>query len=124
MRIIVSLSLTLPTFTINAGFNSGPGSSIFVFSGRQTVDAGDSPTKSSFIGSAREFTYLHCGDFRACPAHILHPAIRGQRLDIVYLDTTYLNPKVSEIPHSFGYTDVLRTTILSIVLFPASNTHY
>ncbi|KAF8603867.1 DRMBL-domain-containing protein [Ceratobasidium sp. AG-I] len=73
--------------------NHCPGSSLFVFTGKQTIDAGDSPIKSSFIGSNRQFTYLHCGDFRACPGHALHPAICGQRLDTVYLDTTYLNPK-------------------------------
>ncbi|KAH7327710.1 DRMBL-domain-containing protein [Rhizoctonia solani] len=73
--------------------NHCPGSSLFVFSGRQTTDAGDSPVKSSFVGSDRQFTYLHCGDFRACPAHALHPSIHGKRLDTVYLDTTYLNPK-------------------------------
>ena len=39
------------------------------------------------------FRYLHCGDFRACPRHILHPSISGKVIDVVYLDTTYLNPK-------------------------------
>ncbi|KAF8749129.1 DRMBL protein [Rhizoctonia solani] len=76
--------------------NHCPGSSLFVFSGRQTIDAGDSPIKSPFVGSDRHFTYLHCGDFRACPAHALHPAIHGQKLDTVYLDTTYLNPKLAK----------------------------
>jgi DNA cross-link repair 1A protein len=38
----------------------------------------------------RDFRILHCGDFRASPAHIHHPAIRGKYMDIVYLDTTYL----------------------------------
>jgi len=38
----------------------------------------------------RTFRILHCGDFRASPEHILHPAIRGKYLDAVYLDTTYL----------------------------------
>ncbi|CAE7146277.1 unnamed protein product [Rhizoctonia solani] len=73
--------------------NHCPGSSMFVFSGKQTIDAGDSPIKSPFVGSDRQFTYLHCGDFRASPAHALHPAIHGRKLDAVYLDTTYLNPK-------------------------------
>ncbi|CAE6447584.1 unnamed protein product [Rhizoctonia solani] len=75
------------------GANHCPGSSLFVFSGRQTIDAGDPPVKSPFVGSDRQFTYLHCGDFRACPAHTLHPAIHGKKLDAVYLDTTYLNPQ-------------------------------
>lgn len=39
------------------------------------------------------FRYLHCGDFRACPQHILHPQVKGRKIDAVYLDTTYLNPK-------------------------------
>ncbi|KAG9119609.1 hypothetical protein FRC07_005296 [Ceratobasidium sp. 392] len=80
--------------------NHCPGSSLFVFKGKQTMDAGDSPIKSTFVGSGRTFTYLHCGDFRACPAHVVHPAIRGQRIDIVYLDTTYLNPKYCFPPQS------------------------
>ncbi|KAI0306093.1 DNA repair metallo-beta-lactamase-domain-containing protein [Multifurca ochricompacta] len=49
--------------------------------GPQTVDAGDSTYKSSHVGSTRIFRYLHCGDFRA------------KRIDIIYLDTTYLNPR-------------------------------
>ncbi|KAG9100370.1 hypothetical protein FRC06_004202 [Ceratobasidium sp. 370] len=80
--------------------NHCPGSSLFVFTGKQTIDAGDSPIKSAFVGSSRLFTYLHCGDFRACPAHALHPAIQGQRIDIVYLDTTYLSPKYCFPPQS------------------------
>ncbi|KAG8740556.1 hypothetical protein FRC10_004172 [Ceratobasidium sp. 414] len=86
-----------PTWLIDGSFTlQGPGSSLFVFTGKQTVDAGDSPVKSAFVGSNRLFTYLHCGDFRACPAHALHPAIQGQRIDIVYLDTTYLSPKLAK----------------------------
>lgn len=72
----------------------GPGSSLFLFEGKQTVNAGDSTFKSPFVGSSKMFRYLHCGDFRASPQHVLHPAIKGMHLDIVYLDTTYLNPKV------------------------------
>ena len=73
---------------------AGPGSCLFLFEGAQTVNAGDSAFKSPAVGSARVFRYLHCGDFRASPAHVRHPAIRGKRIDHVYLDTTYLDPKV------------------------------
>jgi DNA cross-link repair 1A protein len=71
---------------------SGPGSSIFLFEGKRTIHAGDSPYPPKFLGSKRVFRYLHCGDFRASPKHILHPAIKKAALDEVYLDTTYLNP--------------------------------
>jgi len=77
---------------------TGPGSSLFLFEGLQTVDAGDSSFTSPFIGSSRAFRYLHCGDFRASPRHVLHPAVKGKNLHHVYLDTTYLDPKVRELP--------------------------
>ncbi|KZT51302.1 DRMBL-domain-containing protein [Calocera cornea HHB12733] len=95
------LPLNTPTLLPNTGdvrvtlleANHCPGSVLFLFSGRQTVNAGDSPIPSPFVGSKRAFRYLHCGDFRACPRHALHPEVRGKRLDLLYLDTTYLNPK-------------------------------
>ncbi|KAG8949964.1 hypothetical protein FRC04_008043 [Tulasnella sp. 424] len=73
--------------------NHCPGSSLFLFKGKQTVNAGDSGFNSPYVGSSKVFRYLHCGDFRASPRHVLHPAIKGYKLDIVYLDTTYLNAK-------------------------------
>ncbi|ORX37648.1 DNA repair metallo-beta-lactamase-domain-containing protein [Kockovaella imperatae] len=73
--------------------NHCPGSSIFLFEGPQTVNAGDSTIKSPYVGSKRIFRYLHCGDFRACPKMVLHPAIARARIDTCYLDTTYLNPR-------------------------------
>ncbi|KZV96408.1 DRMBL-domain-containing protein [Exidia glandulosa HHB12029] len=76
--------------------NHCPGSSLFLFTGKQTVNAGDSTIKSSGVGTGKVYRYLHCGDFRASPAHVLHPAIKGKKLDLVYLDTTYLNAKVIE----------------------------
>jgi DNA cross-link repair 1A protein len=58
------------------------------------VNAGDNTYKSPFVGSSRVFRYLHCGDFRACPQHVLHSEVKGKKIDAVYLDTTYLDPKV------------------------------
>ncbi|KDR80637.1 hypothetical protein GALMADRAFT_240985 [Galerina marginata CBS 339.88] len=78
--------------------NHCPGSCLFFFEGRQTINAGDSTFKSSFIGSSKTFRYLHCGDFRASPKHILHPAVKGKAIDHVYLDTTYLDPKYTFPP--------------------------
>ena len=62
------------------------------------MNAGDSVYKSHFVGSNRIFRYLHCGDFRASPRHVLHPAVKGKRIDHVYLDTTYLDPKYTFPP--------------------------
>ena len=74
--------------------NHCPGSCIMLFEGRQTAHILPYTRRSPHIGSARIFRYLHCGDFRACPAQIRHPALaNGPRIDIVYLDTTYLNPR-------------------------------
>ncbi|PGH03437.1 hypothetical protein AJ80_08685 [Polytolypa hystricis UAMH7299] len=74
--------------------NHCPGSSLFLF--EKTVGKGTNP---------KVHRILHCGDFRACPAHVQHPLLRPdvldlasgktkqQRIDVCYLDTTYLNPK-------------------------------
>ncbi|KAM0420529.1 hypothetical protein ACHAPT_011698 [Fusarium lateritium] len=76
--------------------NHCPGSSLFLF--QKTMKHG--------IGS-RVQRILHCGDFRACPAHVKHPLlkpelvdsisgkVKQQKIDICYLDTTYLNPRYS-----------------------------
>lgn len=82
---------------ISSMYASGPGSCLFLFCGKQTINAGDSSFHSPFVGTERVFRYLHCGDFRACPEHVLHPAVMGKKLDLIYLDTTYLDPKVCSI---------------------------
>ncbi|GAP86052.1 putative DNA repair metallo-beta-lactamase [Rosellinia necatrix] len=81
--------------------NHCPGSSLFLFQKR--IGKGPNP---------RAQRILHCGDFRACPAQVAHPllkpdivdAISGkvkqQRIDICYLDTTYLNPRYSFPPQN------------------------
>ena len=75
--------------------NHCPGSSLFLF--EKTVGKGKNP---------RVQRVLHCGDFRACPAHVQHPKLRPdivdsvtkrniaqQKIDVCYLDTTYLTPR-------------------------------
>jgi DNA cross-link repair 1A protein len=74
--------------------NHCPGSSLFLF--EKTVGRGANP---------KVIRILHCGDFRACPAHVNHPLLRPdivdaisgktrqQIIDTCYLDTTYLTPK-------------------------------
>ncbi|KAH1627134.1 DNA cross-link repair protein PSO2/SNM1 [Aspergillus fumigatus] len=74
--------------------NHCPGSAIFLFEKQM----GSGP-------SARVQRILHCGDFRASPTHVQHVLLRpevddpttGQRrqqkIDVCYLDTTYLSPK-------------------------------
>ena len=72
--------------------NHCPGSSLFLF--------------EKVIGvKPQSQRVLHCGDFRACRAHIEHPLLRPdiidmvsgetkeQKIDVCYLDTTYLNPR-------------------------------
>ncbi|KAI1814069.1 DRMBL-domain-containing protein [Poronia punctata] len=76
--------------------NHCPGSSLFLF--EKKVGKGT---------NARAQRILHCGDFRACPAQVAHPLLRPetldavsgkvkqQKIDVCYLDTTYLNPRYS-----------------------------
>lgn len=79
--------------------NHCPGSSLFLFEKIMT----NGPTD-------RVQRILHCGDFRACLAHVNHSLlkpdivdsisgkIKQQKIDICYLDTTYLNPRYSFPP--------------------------
>lgn len=81
--------------------NHCPGSSLFLF----LKKFGDGPR-------AHTKRILHCGDFRACPAHVNHPLLmpntvdtltgklKQQKIDYCYLDTTYLNPRYSFPPQS------------------------
>lgn len=79
--------------------NHCPGSSLFLF--EKTVGS---------VSNRRKQRILHCGDFRACPAQATHPLLRPdvvdaisgksrqQKIDVCYLDTTYLNPRYSFPP--------------------------
>lgn len=53
---------------------------------------------------------LHTGDFRATTKHINHPLLRASSLDILYLDTTYLDPK-----HTFPSQDMVIDTIVKFI---------
>ncbi|KAI1114382.1 DRMBL-domain-containing protein [Nemania sp. NC0429] len=85
--------------------NHCPGSSLFLF--EKMIGKGPNP---------RTQRILHCGDFRACPVQVAHPLLRPdsvdrisgkvkqQKIDVCYLDTTYLNPRYSFPPQD----DVIR----------------
>ncbi|CAD0089822.1 unnamed protein product [Aureobasidium vineae] len=74
--------------------NHCPGSSLYLF--EKPLSKGPDPKLQRI---------LHCGDFRACRMHLEHPLLRPdvqdhitgknkeQKIDVCYLDTTYLNPK-------------------------------
>ena len=80
--------------------NHCPGSSLFLF--EKTVQTRGRGSSTQRI--------LHCGDFRACAAHVEHPLLRPetldavtgrsrqQKIDVCYLDTTYLSPRYSFPP--------------------------
>lgn len=74
--------------------NHCPGACLFLFEGPRTV-----PVTRSGPAASQEVRYLHCGDFRACPAQTAHPALEKQ-VDIVYLDTTYLHPQYNFPPQA------------------------
>ncbi|ROW00357.1 hypothetical protein VMCG_07280 [Cytospora schulzeri] len=90
--------------------NHCPGSSLFLFE-----KAVSNPNAHANSKEKRVQRILHCGDFRACPAHMEHPPlkpetidalgkVKQQKIDVCYLDTTYLNPRYSFPPQN----DVIR----------------
>ncbi|KAI7343973.1 DRMBL-domain-containing protein [Hortaea werneckii] len=76
--------------------NHCPGSSLYLF---------EKVVGKKNNGEPRLQRILHCGDFRACRQHVEHPLLmpevrdkvtgksKEQKIDVCYLDTTYLNPK-------------------------------
>jgi DNA cross-link repair 1A protein len=83
--------------------NHCPGSSLFLF---------EKVVGKTSRGTPKFNRILHCGDFRACPAHVNHPLLKPDTVDAVtgrtnqqvidtcYLDTTYLTPKYAFPPQS------------------------
>ncbi|VAH47488.1 unnamed protein product [Triticum turgidum subsp. durum] len=54
-------------------------------------------------------TYLHTGDFRASKSMQLHPLLQTGRISLLYLDTTYCNPKYKFPPQEDVIDFVVRT---------------
>ncbi|KAM0902516.1 hypothetical protein ACQ4PT_019252 [Festuca glaucescens] len=54
-------------------------------------------------------TYLHTGDFRASKSMQLHPLLQAGRINLLYLDTTYCNPKYKFPPQEDVIDFVVRT---------------
>lgn len=96
--------------------NHCPGSSLYLF---------EKITGKNRDGSPKITRILHCGDFRACPAHISHPLLRPdvvdsisgqmkqQVIDTCYLDTTYLTPKYS-FPGQYDVIDACAQMCVSL----------
>lgn len=67
------------------------------------IDANHCPGSVMFLcavpqDSGPDLKYLHTGDFRACSKMCSHPLLKqsdNSPIDVLYLDTTYLNPKYS-----------------------------
>lgn len=76
--------------------NHCPGSSLYLF---------EKVVGKKQNGEPKLQRILHCGDFRACKMHVEHPLLmpdvqdkvsgktKEQKIDVCYLDTTYLNAK-------------------------------
>ncbi|CAG8491430.1 7620_t:CDS:2 [Acaulospora colombiana] len=85
--------------------NHCPGSVLFLFKDK--------------LANGETMRYLHTGDFRACPRQILHSAIRqpaNPEIDVLYLDTTYLNPS-----YSFPAQELVVNAIIQLVKKAAKN---
>ncbi|KAF0924895.1 hypothetical protein E2562_014977 [Oryza meyeriana var. granulata] len=54
-------------------------------------------------------TYLHTGDFRASKSMQLHPLLQRGHINLLYLDTTYCNPKYKFPPKADVIDFVVRT---------------
>ena len=96
--------------------NHCPGSSLYLF---------EKTTGKNKDGTPKATRILHCGDFRACPAHISHPLLKPdvvdtitgqlkqQVIDTCYLDTTYLTPKYS-FPGQYDVIDACAQMCVSL----------
>ena len=59
------------------------------------LDANHCPGSVMFLfkNISTQQIMLHCGDFRACPAMEEYPSLWNNKVDKVYLDTTYCRPE-------------------------------
>jgi hypothetical protein len=65
------------------------------------------------IGENKYFNALHTGDFRANIDQLLNPAIQGLKnsfMDILYLDTTYLEPE-----HIFPSQEIVINSVIDVL---------
>jgi DNA cross-link repair 1A protein len=72
------------------------------FSGRRHSCALLRLSQGSCLALQAVTRILHCGDMRWQPAMAQHPALAGQPLDVLYLDTTYAAPRhlhPPQVPH-------------------------
>lgn len=91
----------------------------FIFSPQVTcLDANHCPGSVMFLFKTRGGTYLHVGDFRACPEMEEFPDLWKNSIDKVFLDTTYCRPEYDFPPQA----DVIRSTVEQIrTTFPHSS---
>ncbi|PKU79935.1 DNA cross-link repair protein SNM1 isoform X1 [Dendrobium catenatum] len=64
--------------------------------------------------------YLHTGDFRASKSMQLYPSLANHHIDLLYLDTTYCNPKYSFPSKDDVLAFVVRTTLKFLSKQPKS----
>ncbi|KAJ9100646.1 hypothetical protein QFC21_003690 [Naganishia friedmannii] len=98
--------------------NHCPGSSLFLFEGKQTVNAGDSAIKRAYVvGKRTGGTCTAVISELSWAEMVLYPAMKDKKLNVVYLYTTYLNPQVSpqyDVLYQFRLLSSLLIVLLSL----------
>lgn len=60
--------------------------------------------------------YLHTGDFRASKLMQTYPLFVNRRVNVLYLDTTYCNPKYRYIYFFVGFFGFISPTVILLVV--------